>query len=80
MPFERKEEFCVLKREMARELVRCDAGDDMRHAIQGERLPDDVRIGARRFCQNVCPRITTGSVVSFTNPGPRASATPIVLK
>ena len=46
MPFERKEQFGVFDTgEMAAESLRADAGHDVRHAIHGERLSDDVRIG-----------------------------------
>ena len=74
-----------LKTEVPLELIRCDADHDMWNAIQGQRFPDDVRIGAQPVLPEVVSQNHDGlrrcaSSVFSSNPGPRASATPIVLK
>ena len=47
MPFERNKELFPLKTHMTLESFRGDANHDMWNAIQGQRLPDDVRIGGQ---------------------------------
>ena len=83
MPFERNKEFFSVKNKMTVELLRRDADHDMRDAIQRQRLPDDVRIGAQlvlpeAVSQNHDGFSRQGSSITASNPGPRASATPIV--
>ena len=71
---------------MTVKLLRRDADHDMRDVIQRERLPDDVRIGAQlvlpeaRIPESRRVQPSAGHPPVASNPVPRASATPIVLK
>ena len=74
-----------MEKQVAVELIRRDADHDMRDVIQRERLADDVRIGAQMVLPEPVSQNHDGfslqrSSIAASNPGPRASVTPIVLK
>ena len=85
MLFERNEEVPSVKPDVPAELIRRNTDDDMRGAVHRERLADDVGVGAQTVLPEPVVQDDDGlcsqrSSADASNPAPRASATPSVLK